>query len=241
MSGGAGPPPDGLSARPVTGAAAGCPPLPSLSPQPQDRPGSAAARNSRESRRPACRRSAATSVRSDSISTACSGGPCPARARAQQLQTNRDFDGQPPRLAGVGRVAVILSLGSGCHMRCRCAASVRGMSPDCAGRAESHGGQNRACSVRGVSPDGLCVETRARHGRADVGQRPHIDPGSFRGCQCCPGAIFLRDPSSSSQAPSKDDPGTIPGCRCRPGHGEPYSPRVSIGFANPPREDVTAI
>ena len=36
--------------------------------------------------------------------------------RAQQLQTNRDFDGQPPRLAGVGRVAVIPSPGSRCHM-----------------------------------------------------------------------------------------------------------------------------
>ena len=30
-------------------------------------------------------------------------------------------------------------------MRCRCAASVRGVLPDCAGRVESHGGLNRAC------------------------------------------------------------------------------------------------
>ena len=31
-----------------------------------------------------------------------------------QLQTNRDFDGQPPRLAGVGRVGMV-PYGIGCH------------------------------------------------------------------------------------------------------------------------------
>ena len=40
-------------------------------------------------------------------------------------------------MSGTVRVPPARSRGSGCHMRCRRAASVRGVSPDCAGRAES--------------------------------------------------------------------------------------------------------
>ena len=61
------------------------------------------------------------------------------------------------------------SPGSGCHMRRRCAASVRGMSTDCAGRAESHSGLNRACTwMAGASqlPDLAVILNQAARERA---------------------------------------------------------------------------